>query len=699
MRTRLLLKLALLPLSAFGAELQAGCTDLLPDGAPRPSAIRPLEADDLFRLRDIGFPDGSITGPSPLAVSPDGNEVAFVLTRADPAANRHCRGLVVVPIGGGPARMIDAGGDFIPLRTFVRGLSVEVGLPALNVPLWSPDGRSIAYLKRAGDVTQAWIAQADGSSSRQVTRVAADVESLWWAADGRRLLFASRRSTAAARQQIEAEGQGGWLYDGRFTNAGPWPQLREQDLPVEVSVLELATGAIRPATSAEAARHGEGMAPGTRSRSGRRAWTEQDTASLLSPRRLLAAGPNGHPVRCNAAACLNPDGMWWDEAGQELRFLRREGWNRDTYALYRWLPGDGDPVQVWTSQDAIQNCVTVSSSQLVCTRENAISPRQVVALDPATGETQLVFEPNPEFGGIRLGSVQRLRVRNEQGLEAWADLALPPGHRDGEQLPMVIVQYQSRGFLRGGTGDEVPIHLFAARGFAVLSFERPPAVATASNPRSEVEANAANQTGWAERRSVHAALLAAIDAAIATGNVDPRRIGITGLSDGATAVRFALINSGRFAAASIGSCCVEPLTAMAYGGPAFAAFNRAIGYPPLNRSDPDFWRPMALSLNAGRIEAPLLMQLADEEFILSLEAYAALAAHGAPVELFVFPNEHHVKWQPIHRRAVYSRNLDWFDFWLRCREDPDPAKRAQYERWRRMRAQSSRAASLCPGGN
>src|SRR3546814_7367490 len=39
--------------------------------------------------------------------------------------------------------------------------------------------------------------------------------------------------------------------------------------------------------------------------------------------------------------------------------------------------------------------------------------------------------------------------------------------------PLVVVQYDTRGFLRGGTGDEYPIQALAASGFAVLSVSRP----------------------------------------------------------------------------------------------------------------------------------------------------------------------------------------------------------------------------------
>jgi hypothetical protein len=54
-------------------------------------------------------------------------------------------------------------------------------------------------------------------------------------------------------------------------------------------------------------------------------------------------------------------------------------------------------------------------------------------------------------------------------------------------------------------------------------------------------------------------------------------------------------------------------------------------------------------------------------------------------EAHIFPDEHHIKWQPAHRLAIYNRNLDWFRFWLQDIEDPDPAKAVQYERLRKLR--------------
>jgi hypothetical protein len=97
------------------------------------------------------------------------------------------------------------------------------------------------------------------------------------------------------------------------------------------------------------------------------------------------------------------------------------------------------------------------------------------------------------------------------------------------------------------------------------------------------------------------------------------------------------------------------------------------------------WHRVSVTLNADQIEAPLLMNAADSEYFGGLDVVTALEQLGKPEEMFVYPGELHVKNQPAHRREIYERNVDWFRFWLKGEQDGNPAKAAQYERWRRLR--------------
>ncbi|PMY01186.1 peptidase, partial [Pseudomonas sp. MPR-R2A5] len=86
---------------------------------------------------------------------------------------------------------------------------------------------------------------------------------------------------------------------------------------------------------------------------------------------------------------------------------------------------------------------------------------------------------------------ERLRSTNSFGLPSFADLDLPIGYVPGKRYPLVVVQYNSRGFLRGGTGDDYPIQAFANRGFAVLSVDKPTPVGMKAAP-DYVEADRIN---------------------------------------------------------------------------------------------------------------------------------------------------------------------------------------------------------------
>lgn len=689
----IVLRLTLFCLAVAPRPAHAACDDLLPPAA-QGGPERLVTADDLLRLRDIGQPDGSMFGqPSPIGVSPDGRRAAFILSRADPGSNGYCRALVAIDLTGAPTpRILDRGGEMIVNSTVARGLVVKNGFPALLTPAWSPDGRWIAYLRRDQGVTQAWRARANGSGARAVTRSPTDVEAVAWTPDGLGIVYVALPGRADAQRDIEQQGLAGWLYDERFAPNIASRPLLSGSIAREAFRIDPESGRVSPASEAELALvpmadlSGSPIAPSAIAPDGRRASTERRDVSPLGPLRLVAFDASGKRVACAAAACDGGfTGLWWDADGKELRFLRREGWAGGQMGLYRWVPSRGEPRRVLVTDDVLLGC-TPAGMELVCTSENAATPRRLVMVDPRDGRVRPVYDPNPEFGSIVLGKVERLRWRNDLGLEAWGDLVLPPGYDGNARLPLVVVQYHSDGFLRGGTGDEYPIHAFAARGFAVLSTERPAFVAQGKpGIASYDDVNAVNGRDWAERRSLLSSVVTGVNMVIARGIADPARIGITGLSDGASTARFALINTRMFAAASISTCCVEPNSVMTYGGIAYAGAMRAMGYPPASRDAPEFWQPYSMALNAAAMDRPLLMQLADEEYLLGLETFTALREAGQPVEMYVFPGEHHIKWQPAHRRAIYERNLDWFAFWLQSKVDRDPAKAAQYGRWTAMR--------------
>lgn len=691
-------------LATWAGPALAACEGVVP-AAARPGPRRAVTTRDLALLRDVGHPDADTDEASPLGVSPDGRHIAFVINRNEPDGNRVCRALVVIDRTGKQSpRLIDRGGELPQLKDIYRGMYVTTGFPALAVPAWSPDGRWIAYLKRIRGRTQVWRVQADGQAAAVVTRSSSDVEAVAWSSDGRRILFVNRPGVPAGEARLDAEALTGYHYDHRVVlDVDSRPNLPADTVPLVAWSIDPQSGRVVPADPNEQSRLGPHTEDYSSNRSrgvavpGREAWTTKTGDNPLGPLRLWTRIAGREAVACALPECTGAIlNLWWEPDGALLWF-RREGWNRETIALYRWRPGAAVARAVVKTTDALTGCL-LSSGELLCGRENAVTPRRLVAIDTSSGKSRLLFDPNPEFGQLVLGQVKRLHWRNDRGLPVWGDLVVPPGYDGKAKLPLVAVVYYSRGFLRGGVGDEYPIFPLAARGFAVLSIQRPPHVAsTLSGIRSYDDVNGAGRKDWAERRSILSAVMTGIDLVIARGVADPTKLGITGLSDGATNAIFAMIHTRRFAAAVISSCCDGPLSNLAIGGTAWADWNhRVMGYPLTIANDRAFWKPFALALNATEVSTPLLMQLADREALLALEAYAALREARKPIDLFIFPDEYHYKWQPAHRLAIYDRNIDWFAFWLQGRRNQDPAKREQSERWEQMRAAAEQVEAAQP---
>ncbi len=669
-------------------------------------ALALITAQDLLDIVDIGIgwgagviSDHDFDG---LAVSPDRQWIAIDTRRANLARNDTDIRWIILPLQR-PGASVDAGDGGEPISLVYYGLTN--GYSRGQVPLWSPDSQWIVYrLKRAGQI-QLWRSGRDGSRQEQLTHNAADIESFRWSSDGRKLLFRvgeSRESIAAASKSEAARG---FLYDERFAPGFATTPLRDPEASEKhVWVYDLVSRAEQSATTAEETEF-EQLQKGIvldgrptakwvrRSRDGRSlVWLEDLRAdrslgvglpvTIVASRARDASGARA----CTARQCTGQfKGLWISEDGATVYFLR---WISEhqygSMALYSWATGVGDVNEILRIDGLIEGCAQVGQ-RLVCTHESATTPKKLVTIDLKTRQQETIFDPNPHFKDLQFGQVTALTWSAPRGIEGFGHLVLPVGYEQGNRYPLIVVQYRSRGFLRGGIGDEYPIHLFAANGFAVLSFDRPEdeELEASSKTYDEVE-----QKGWVDyrdRRRVLSSLEAGIDQLNNLGIIDPKRVGITGLSDGGETVGFALVRSpDRFAAAAASWTCWNPI--MFYlVGPKFQRWLERYGFGDPDGETRPLWQGISVALNAERIRTPLLVQVSDFELMPEAQMFAALRKYRKPVEMYVFPNEYHIKAQPVHRLNIYRRNLQWFQFWLQSSEAPDPVDPDQYTRWRALR--------------
>jgi dipeptidyl aminopeptidase/acylaminoacyl peptidase len=326
------------------------------------------------------------------------------------------------------------------------------------------------------------------------------------------------------------------------------------------------------------------------------------------------------------------------------------------------------------SGDAGPGC-TFASDLAICIESGGSLPPRLSSIAHRNGRKRVLLNPNRELERAIAIPAQTIGWTLGDGRAALGQLLLAQG-RNGP-APLLINYYDCRGFLKGGTGDEWPMQLLAQSGIAVLCIQQLPGSAKAPGD------NVADYSTGLQ------AIEAAIDHLAGKGIVDPRRVGISGLSFGSEVAMWAAMKSDRVAAVSIASPTLDAGTYYYFNARPdrdFAAMLKAAWGLKSPEEQPDKWRSLSAADQVGRIDDPVLMQMSEQEYRLNLRFLSRKLAHGRAADLYVFPNERHLLAEPRHRLSAYGRNLDRFRFWLGGEEDPDAGKAAQYEAWRKLRA-------------
>jgi dienelactone hydrolase len=314
-------------------------------------------------------------------------------------------------------------------------------------------------------------------------------------------------------------------------------------------------------------------------------------------------------------------------------------------------------------------------------RQTLNDPPTLFARDRAGKELKL-FDPNPQLKDIALGEVTNYFWNDPRGKEAWGGLVKPPDFSPSRRYPIVIQTHGHNGddfFSVGYSNTTNAGRALAARGMLVLQVSEP---------------HAKSDGTWEEARErATEVYLAAVDQLAREGLVDPKKVGVGGYSRRGLYVVKAIEDApDRFAAAVVGDSLPGSLfdyyMMLDARDPqlsrAFAEFNAgALPYGDGLQK----WLERSGGLRTDRIQAPVLVSAAFPTSLMVLwNLYAPLRDQGKPVELQYIRTGSHTYAKPLHVLAHQEMVVDWYDFWLNGHEDDDPAKAAQYARWRQMKA-------------
>jgi len=131
-------------------------------GRAQEAAKHAITFDDLIRMHRI----------SDAQVSPDGKWVAYTVATPDMEANRNASNLWMVATAGGEALQLTQSGHD-------------------TSPVWSPDGKTIAFLSSRGGTSQVYLLSMDGGEAKQFTHLSTGADFVKWSPDGKTIAFTS----------------------------------------------------------------------------------------------------------------------------------------------------------------------------------------------------------------------------------------------------------------------------------------------------------------------------------------------------------------------------------------------------------------------------------------------------------------------------------------------------------------------------
>ena len=158
---------------------------------------------EVLSLKGVGNPQ----------ISPDGNHVAFTMTRTDWKENRYDTEIWLSKNGEAPFQ----------LTNYPDGSSTS--------PQWTPDSKWITFRSKRGEKTQIYAISLLGGEAYQLTREEETIGNFSWSPDGTQLAFLlSNKDSKEDKREKETLGAFG-VDQEEFTHSHLW--VMEVDLPME----------------------------------------------------------------------------------------------------------------------------------------------------------------------------------------------------------------------------------------------------------------------------------------------------------------------------------------------------------------------------------------------------------------------------------------------------------------------------------
>ncbi|MCD7884403.1 MAG: prolyl oligopeptidase family serine peptidase [Lachnospiraceae bacterium] len=341
------------------------------------------------------------------------------------------------------------------------------------------------------------------------------------------------------------------------------------------------------------------------------------------------------------------------------------GYEKGTERLYRIsLKGNSAPELVAGGAFSIHEFCLPVKGNLLLTRGDYRTIRDLYLYHVRSGSFRRVLDSNPWLNECSLGETEELDVPSRDGkVTIHGRVCLPARFEEGKKYPAVL-------YIHGGptvcfTNDFWhEIQILSNAGYVVITCDPRGSYGYGLSFSNE-------EDSWGE--SAYEDLMQFLDAVIAKGYVDEKRVGITGGSYGGYMTCKIIMKTDRFAAAAGQRVFVNKATS--YGTGDIGFYSAAMDYRDVNvRKCLTDRARTSIIRDMDKIRTPLLLLHGYQDYRCSFEQAEQMfisikeRRRDVPVRLVMFPGENHgvsrtglLHFQKRHIQEI----VDWFDTYLK----------------------------------
>lgn len=582
-------------------------------------------------------------------------------------------------------------------------------------PRWSPDGQSIAFLATDNGITNLYVVQASGGEPIALVKNKKSIQTFRWSPDGRSIAFVMQEDLpkvspsrvaltykketcinrlwtvdvsnpqepqALTTNEYYVRGSADWgtnnaefdwspdskkIIFAYTTGAG----LENIFLESSIALLDLDSTTITPWEKTAQHESQPIFSPDGETVAYLASETESSYAcnryvNLRCPdgsyQRKLAPTFNEGPLMAGANL------LGWSADEKHLVYLEPY---QTKYRLYL-VPTDGTAPKAIKSQEWFFKVPAHALSPdrtrigLIGQSSSKAPEAYITKLDKFKPQQLTHF--NDFFKDHPMGKTEIISWKSNDGQVIQGLLTYPQDYQEGKQYPLIVNIHGGPMFFFDESYNLSQLYPIAAFSEAGIMTLRP-------NPRGSTgygkAFREANYGDWGGKDFED--IMSGVDHVINQGLADPNKLGIMGWSYGGYMTAWAVTQTNRFKAASIGAPCIN-LTSFS----GTSDLNQLVSdYMGDFFTNADLYRARSPLTFANKVTTPCLIQHGLNDCRVpvsqSYELYHALNLKKKIATLELYPNMQHGPVTPKDFLDIMERNLSWFKEHLLDQKSHDQA--------------------------